>query len=377
MLRRLLLISLAGGLCACSGGRLSLAPGEKGEVVESEGWAPVDAKDALGTKTRALAEAQRKAVERVVGVYISAKTRVAQAVDVDQNILAKVGGYVRKYDVLSEREEGGFHKTRIKAVVLYEKVGEDLRKAGLLGRSPAAGNPKIVVLMATRGEYAESADGRAAQGVRRGLLEKGFAVVDRNDPLAFGSRRSTDSASAVGVGRELAADLVVRGEAEAVPLRDVRLGGFFSSRATVSLEVLRPDGRVVASRTQEASALDPSPLLAAGKALDTAGLLSGEGLSNDLAGALGSRVQVTLRVLGVASLAELQRFAEDVRLIPEVLEVSLASFDREKGAELAVATEKTPGDELAAAMLRMRKYSLTIAAVSPYEVVLDVRPQIR
>lgn len=37
------------------------------ETVEAEGWAPVDPKDAAGTRQRALAEAQRRAVEKATG----------------------------------------------------------------------------------------------------------------------------------------------------------------------------------------------------------------------------------------------------------------------------------------------------------------------
>ncbi|MBI5245136.1 MAG: hypothetical protein HY922_15850 [Elusimicrobia bacterium] len=384
MPRRLLLSCAAAAAAAvfvssfagCAGARLKLGKGERGEVVESEGWAGIDPKDAYGTKQRALAEAQRKAVERVVGVYISAKSRVSQAAEVDQNILANVGGYIRKYNVLSEREEEGFHKTRIKAVVLYERVGQDLKKAGLLRPNAPPGNPKVVVLLRAKGAYSEAADNRAAQGVRRGLLERGYSVVDRSDPAAFSSLKSTDSAAAAEVGRELGADIVVRGEAEAYALKDVRLGGFFSYRARVTLEAAKPaTGEVVSSKVQEASALDPSPEIAAGKALDAAGLLAGEALGSELSELLSSRLNVTVRILGLKGLEQVQKIADDIRLLPEVSGATLAGYDRKVGAVLTVTTEKTAGDELAAALLRMRKYPFMVGAVSPYEVEVSVPEQ--
>lgn len=360
---------------ACAGGRLRLGSGEKGEVVEAEGWAPLDAADLLGSKQRSLGEAQKKAVERVVGVYISAKTRVAQAVNVDQNILAKVGGYIKKYDVLSERQEEGFYKTRIRALVLYQKVGEDLKNLGLMRPEAPPGNPKVVVLLGTSGEYSQARDDRAAQGVRRGLLERGYSVVDRNDSLAFSGRKSTDAAAALGVGKEMGADIVVRGEAQVFALKDLRLGGFYSYRARVSLEALKPaTGEVAAAKVHEASALDPAPEIAAGKALESAGLLAGEALAADLAEGLRSRTTVSLRVSGLSSLEGVQRLAEDVRILPEVAAVTLASFDRRMGAELTVVTEGMAGDELAATLLRMKKYPFMMNAVMPYAVELSVSP---
>ena len=362
-------------LSACAGGRLRLGSGEKGEVVEAEGWAPLDAQDMLGSKQRSLAEAQKKSVERVVGVYISAKTRVAQAVNVDQNILAKVGGYIKKYDVLWERQEEGFYKTRIKALVLYQKVGEDLKNLGLMRPEAPPGNPKVVVLLGTSGEHSQAKDDRAAQGVRRGLLERSYSVVDRNDPAAFSGRKSTDAATALDVGRELKADIVVRGEAQVYALKDLRLGGFHSYRARVSLEALKPaTGEVAAAKVHEASALDPAPEIAAGKALESAGLLAGEALAAELAEGLRSRTSVSLRVSGLSSLEGVQRLAEDIRLLPETASVTLASFDKRLGAELTVVTEGMAGDELAAALLRMKKYSFMMNAVMPYAVEVSVSP---
>ncbi|HAH08125.1 MAG TPA: hypothetical protein DCM05_16635 [Elusimicrobia bacterium] len=366
----------AGALLASSGcsNRLKLAKGEKGEVVKAEGWAPIDPKDAYGTKQRALAEAQRKAVERVVGVYISAKSRVNQAVEVDQNILANVGGYVRKFEVLDEREEEGFHKTRIKAVVLYEKVGQDLKKAGLIRPEAPPGNPKVAVLLLTKGEFARSTEGRAAQGVRRALLELGFQVVELGEGQPA-LRKSTDTATAVSVGKSLDADLVIKGEAEAYALpRDPRLGGFISYRARVTLEALKPaTGEVVSSKVQEASALDPSAELAAGKALDTTGSMAGEAMAAELTQLLGQRVNIALRAAGMKSLEEVRRFADDVRLLPEVAAVTLSSYEGEEGAVFTVTAEKITADQLAAAMLLMRKYAITVGSVTPYELSVHVQ----
>ncbi|MFH1725504.1 MAG: hypothetical protein ABII00_12915 [Elusimicrobiota bacterium] len=375
-MRRVLLLLLAGALASawagCSGGRLKVGATKDGEVVEAEGWAPIDENDPLGTKKRSLVEAQKKAVERVVGVFISAKTRVSEAVTVDQNILANVEGYLKKYEVLSEREEEGFHKTRIRALVLYKKVGEDLKSLGLMRPQPPPGNPKVVVLIATHGEWSESKEGQASGAVRRSLLERGFRVVDRNDTMRFGGRKSTDTATAMEVGQDLRADLVVKGEAQAYPLRDVRLGGFHSYRARVALEVLKPrTAEVLTRKVVEASALDPAPEIAEAKALENAGMLAGEALASELSELLAEQVSITLRVLGLKGLAEVQRLSESLRLQPDIVSVTLSDF-RKAGAELTVTTEGLAGDELAALLLRMKKYSLRIRAVTPYVVEVGV-----
>ncbi|HVE13301.1 MAG TPA: hypothetical protein VNI01_07905, partial [Elusimicrobiota bacterium] len=104
---------LAVALGACATGRLKPGFRPEGEVVDAEGWTPLGSDDLLALKRRSLLEAQKKAVEQVVGVFISGKTRVSQAAEVDENILGKVEGFVRRYEVLSEKREDGFYKTRV------------------------------------------------------------------------------------------------------------------------------------------------------------------------------------------------------------------------------------------------------------------------
>ncbi|MBI4346802.1 MAG: hypothetical protein HY553_08095 [Elusimicrobia bacterium] len=340
-------------LAGCAHDRLRLGKGEEGEVIEAEGWSPIDAQDEIGTKQRALAEAQKKAVERVVGVFISAKTRVDQAVNVDSRILANIKGYIRKYDVVKERKEAGFHKTTIRALVLYRKIGEDLKELGLVRPPPPPGNPRVAVRIQAKSKEKAAAAEAAAHGVRRGLLERGFQVVDEDE-------------------KENKADVLVTGDAEAYPIEDARLAGFRSMRARVTVKATKAGGQVMSHKTQEASGLDPSAEVAEGKAYDSAGALAGEALANELNSLLKGRVNVTVRVLGLKDLGEAQRFIDDLRNNPGIDAVTLSTYG-EGRAVLDVMTEDVAGEELAAIILRMKKYDLLAKSVSAYEVEVEGR----
>src|SRR5436190_1744398 len=87
--------------CAGSGQRLKLGETVDGEVVEAEGLSAVT-NDLIGTKRAALSDAYKNAVEKVVGVFISARTMVEKAVTIQQNILGKTDGYVKKHEVIKE-----------------------------------------------------------------------------------------------------------------------------------------------------------------------------------------------------------------------------------------------------------------------------------
>jgi len=68
-------------LASCSGSRSRLKVGvtDEGEVVEAEGLAPNDPADVVSTKRASLVDAQKNAVEKAVGVYVSGRTLVEKS----------------------------------------------------------------------------------------------------------------------------------------------------------------------------------------------------------------------------------------------------------------------------------------------------------
>src|SRR5438270_666390 len=119
--------------CAGSKSRLKVGKTTEGEVVEAEGFAPNDPKDVLNTKRGSLVDAQRNAIEKAVGVFVSARTMVEKAVAIENNILARTDGYIKKYDVIGEGPaESNLYRTRIRALVALKDLEKDLRDMALL-----------------------------------------------------------------------------------------------------------------------------------------------------------------------------------------------------------------------------------------------------
>src|SRR5579864_3810002 len=140
------LLTLAIALNGCAHSRIKSSKSSEGEVVEAEGTAPYRADDLPGTKAAALAAAQRSAVELVVGVYVSARTKVDKAVAIEQYILTKADGYVKRYEILSEGRSGDWYKVRIRALVSTQSIHDDLDSLGLL-RQAQVGNPRVAILL--------------------------------------------------------------------------------------------------------------------------------------------------------------------------------------------------------------------------------------
>lgn len=338
----------AAALSACAHDALRPGPGESGEVVEAEGWASWDAADPLGSRRRSLADAQRKAVESVVGVFVSAKTRVDAAATVEQRILSEVSGYVRRYQVLSVRRDGGFLKTRVRALVLYRKVGDDLRALGLTRPPALPGDPRVSVAVSASPDDG----GASARALRAALLTAGLRVID-------------------GGG----GDLLVRGKTTAAPLDAGPYGGYglVSARAQASLEAVKAAaGEVVAGETRQASAVDATPAVAEAKAAAAAASLAGAALAKDLSRKLGGRSEIAVRVDGLKDFAAVRGLVDDIRLNPGVDDAVL--LDAGAGsADLRVTVTDMSAADLAALLARSRKFPMTVVSTGAYDARLSAR----
>jgi hypothetical protein len=260
--RGILLISALLLIVGCASNRLRVGKSAEGEVVEAEGLAPYNAKDLIATKRASLTDAQRTAVEKAVGTYITARTRVDKAVAIENNILARSEGYVKKYEILKESIEGDLYKTRIRALVAMSTLESDLKNFSII---EPYGSKKIKLTVAVE-ESVDSnpTDSVAAQNAfQKSFIDRGYIIL--------------------GAEKAAEADLVVSGRANASPFQATGLGGFVSYRAVMSVEVKKPStGEIMVSLTKEASGLGGSPALAASKALETVGTQAGDAAASDI-----------------------------------------------------------------------------------------------
>ena len=242
-----LLVLLAALAAACA--HFPAGPGPA--AATAEGWAPVVKGDPAGTRRRALADALRAAVEKATGVRVTSTVRVDRAMTTDDAVTARAAGLVRSYEIVRESEADGFHRTTVRALVDRDARTEDA-PAG-----PPTGDPKVAV------RFAGPNGAEAASGVRRGLIARGFTVVQDG------------------------ADIVVQGE---VAVARIGFAGMMaSSRARVDLEARTARGRIIWTASREASALGAEPVAAGRKASELAGRLGGEELANAVAARLGQK----------------------------------------------------------------------------------------
>jgi hypothetical protein len=380
-MQRLSALLLSSALAACASARLKVGDQPGGEVVEVTGEAMIDNGDLPGAKKRSLVEAQKKAVEEVVGVHVSAKTMVEKAITIDQTILAKSEGYISKFEVLKDWAEPPYYKTRIRAYVMYGKVSDDLKAAGLLNR-PEVGHPRVAVLLTEKVDGVSqdfSADG-AGRALAQSLLDAGYKVVDRADMMAAKAEsvsQQVDKGDVSGVaslGKQLDAEVLVFGNAYGQKLESDMLGGLFSYRVTLNVQAFKAQtNEILLTAGKVASGLDSSKEAAANKALENVGKLVGAEMSDRLAQELAKRASVAVSVSGVPDLAKLKDFETQLTATLGVGDFYLRSFDGGK-ALLDVQVKDTGSQDLASAFERNTHVKAKVTAVTHDTVELELIP---
>lgn len=237
-------LAASGALAGCA----ATAPrGPERVSVEAEGWAAEVPADVYGPRARALADAQKRAVEKAAGVSVAAVTRLDKGVAVRQRVWTQARGRIESWELLGDVLEDGFRKMRIRALVRLDPPAA--------AQEPPPADARLRV----------AAEGPAAAGLRRSLGARGFMLVERDEEYVVDARSSTSLA------------------------RDPRLAPFVSGRSRLTVSVKDASGTVVWEAAREAAALDADPLLAAARATDAAGELAGRDAAEGLAEALWKR----------------------------------------------------------------------------------------
>lgn len=227
-------------LLVLSGAGCATAPVSAGRrTVEAAGWGADSAS--------ALADAQKRAVEKALGVAIAASTKVEASVAVKRRIWADARGRIESWTVQDDKAERGLRVVRIRAVVVRLSEGEAV---------PPPNDTKVRI----------EASGPAGEGLRRGFGARGFTVVDEGG------------------------DFVVKGTGSSGLLRDGRTAPFVSGRGRVAVSVTEAaTGGVVWERAAEASGLDSDPLAASALAVANAGEACGRDAADGLSRILWNR----------------------------------------------------------------------------------------
>jgi hypothetical protein len=378
---------------------LALAPAaraeERTQTTEAVGQAAV-AGDVLAAKDQAKDDALRNCVQQVASTIVTASTETDQAQLLSDKVFSHSVGYVRRFQVLDDRQDGNTWVTKLRCEVSEAKLDEDLMAFGIAYRR--AGMPRVLVLIAEQAINATQATGwwqgggnasdlRVMENAFMDRMEKsGFTFVDAEvlqgkvKLEAIGADPNLQQAREVGV--KGGADVVIVGRAIAKPLGEMQIdnGTFYSAVANVSARAVRTDtGEVLAAAEFTGTAGRGFEQTTAGRNALSEG---GRQLARDLFAKIGkvwTREQsgvrrIAMSVRGVDDYARLAQFknvlAQTVRGVKDVQERSMG----DGRADLDVTVSGRSSD--LATDLATRKFAgftVKVRAVTPNSIEVELK----
>jgi hypothetical protein len=240
------------------------AAAEEGiKVTEATGEAAIVG-DVLAAKAAARDDAMRNCVQQVATTVVTAATETDQAQLLSDKIYSHSQGYIRKFDVLEEKQDGNVWTMKARCEVSEGKLDEDMMAFGIAYRRE--GMPRIMVMIAEQAINATEASGWWQGGGNAADLrvmensfmdrmsKSGFTFVD---PEVLAGKiklevigADPNAQQAREIGSIAGAEIVIVGRAIAKPLGTIALdnGTFYSAVANVSARAVETkSGRILAS----------------------------------------------------------------------------------------------------------------------------------
>ena len=217
--------------------------------------------DVGAARDEAVRDALRLAVEQALGVRVQGRTLMVDYQVVEDRVVGLAAGFVRAYDVVSERREDDLYRVTIRAEVDTELMIGDLEGFGALLRV-TLGNPRILVVATSDG----ADDVAVANRLVDHFVARQFFVVSPDQVAAL--RRDGGPMSAAELAdaaRTVDADVVVYAMVSSDPTgaRATPQNQIHSARASIALQaVLARTGQIIASRSAVATQASVSEALA-------------------------------------------------------------------------------------------------------------------
>ena len=348
------------------------------EGVEAEGVVAVIKGNLLATKDQALMAAQRAALEKAVGVYITGQTIVQNAAVIEENIFSRTVGYIRDFKILSETEDGEFYKTKIFAKIKLSDVKKDLDGLGLLIKTKKVGNPRVMVLIDEEIDGVPSTAGNAETALINQLLDKGYKVVDREqtkniraDERAKLTSAGSDKEIAL-IGSKFEADVIIAGKIISKFNTDQDLAGLISYRSSINAKVVKAaTGEVILTSSRTGSGVDITKEMAAGNSITKIAKSLGDELVPQIATKLYEGANVVVTVAGIQTINKLEEFNKILRGFDGVSATYVRSYEKEE-AKIELDLKYGNAQTIASKLEALSNWKITVREVGGYSIKAEI-----
>lgn len=366
-MKKVLLWALVASFAFSACSSIRIGPKGEGEYVTAESLVPYDENNLKQMKKDGILAAQKEAVEKVAGIFISSATTVDQAQLVEDKIVSKTAGFIRRSHVQKSYRKGDEWYTRLKAMVLVKDIGDIIKQS-----ESDAFAKKTTILVTSRetvgGEISLRQD--CKQAIYRALKEQPYALVN-GDNL---SQNNIDNPNpTIDKARTEGARFVIVADVDTNPL--VALQGttspFKTYRARANVRTFAAHNyAMVAEGAQQLSGLDPLPEIASQKAISAACEAAAKQLVEPINAAINSAKVFNLTVKDVNTIERLKQIQDIFKDLREIEDFNLVRYAN-SSAQFEISANIASPEELAAKIIRRYNVNFTVVSITPSSIVLS------
>ena len=324
----------------------------------AEGFAPIVNNDLAQARDEAIADAQRKALEQVSGVWIDAETITRNRMLFDELVRTKTRGVVQNTNVLEagKTPDGEFRvklEAWVKAADVQERLPDLVSELSLIVLVPEQNGGRAQTQPVVENEIVT----RLSDANYRVLDPSHLQRVAQRDQLA--ARLRGDERTVREIGLKFLANLIIVGEATAQPSQSTQ--GIVSAHARMTARVIEAEtGRIIPGGNvslAQVRGFAQNARTAGERALKKAGEEAADRLQQTLDKYFGQKNRrIEVRVKGLPSLDEYRAtkaFLEKLRWVSGATE---GGYSRDESLILIMYPEKTL--YLAARIREEKRYRL-------------------
>lgn len=358
---------------------------QEGKTVVAEGVGAIDNGDTAKARKDAIRDAQRAAVEQAVGVLVSSETFTQNFQVIKDKILTKAEGYVSKYDVIEEKQQGDLYRIKISATVKNAELKNDLDAL-----FAAKHFPRVMVVIPETHIGAKVPDPAGETEIIKKLLEKGFKVIDQNQIKVIRDSESVhaavngDNSAAILLGKKFGAEVIIIGEAFSESNPEGSMGGLKSCRARVEARAINVDtAEILATDGKQAGGVDATDFAAGKTALKNAGAMLGDYLIDQILSrwtkdvTKGTAITIVVRIPGEGKYKKYKDFKGTLEKLAGFQGMDERDFDADAGqGELEIRIQGMSGQEVAEELDGSKTgggFTVTVVKVTANRVDVSVK----
>ena len=366
-MKRLLLIALVSLFAFSACRAIHIGPKGEGEYVVAESLVPYDENNISAMKKEGELAAQRAAVEKVAGIFISSSTTVEQAQLVEDKITSKSAGFIRRGYVQKAYRRGDQWYTRVRVMVLVKDISEIIKES-----EADAFAKKTNILVTSREMVGDnvSLTQDCKQAIYRALKDQPFALVN-GDNL---SQNNLDNPTPViDQARRDGARFIIMADVNTAPLQAPPgiTSPFKTYRARANIKVASTSNyQVVGEAADQVSGLDPLENIAAQKSVSAACESAAKQLIEPINAAINSAKKFNVVVENVKSIERLKKLQDIFKEMREIEDFNLVKYTN-SDAYFEIAANISSGEELTAKIIRSYNVNFTVMSITPQEIVLN------